>query len=300
MLDGSGDVYLGGGTCDLCRLNDDGSYDLDFRGGNWSDDVLDILVPDDGSHHVIAVGDFTEHNAVVVNRIRRVDEVGDPVPAFASGANFDGSANRIIEVGDGSGDFYVGGSFTTFNGMPFSGLVRIDSDGDLVAGFDIGSGFNGSVSAIATARDGSGDVYVGGDFDAFDGNAANAIVRLDGDGSHDAGFVTGSGFNAPFAGPEVFALHVDASNRVYVGGYFQEYDGVARVNLVRLAADGALDTGFDTGEAFPVIHAVRNGVRAISPVADASGDILIGGDFRSYDNQSVHHLARISPTGKLR
>jgi hypothetical protein len=48
-------------------------------------------------------------------------------------------------------------------------------------------GFNTQVNNIAIAKDGSGDVYVGGAFTTYDGNSGiNRIVRLN----------AGTGFNS--------------------------------------------------------------------------------------------------------
>jgi hypothetical protein len=54
---------------------------------------------------------------------------------------------------------------------------------------------NGRVWAMAPATDGSGDLYVGGRFTAYNSKGINRIVRLNTDGTVDAGFAVGTGFN---------------------------------------------------------------------------------------------------------
>ena len=89
-------------------------------------------------------------------------------------------------VVDGSGDVYVGGIFTAYNGSISRRIVRINSDGSLDAGFAVGNGFDSSVDAMAL--DGSGDIYAGGAFTDYDGTSVTRIVRLNPDGSVDPGF----------------------------------------------------------------------------------------------------------------
>ena len=56
------------------------------------------------------------------------------------------------------------------------------------------STLNTNVYDIAPAMDGSGDLYVGGIFEKYDGAAMSGTVRLNNDGSRDAAFEVGTGF----------------------------------------------------------------------------------------------------------
>src|SRR6266545_2927418 len=49
--------------------------------------------------------------------------------------------------------------------------------------FNQGSGFNGPVGSIVLAQDGSGDIYVGGEFTTYKGTLANRLIRLHPDGT---------------------------------------------------------------------------------------------------------------------
>ena len=80
---------------------------------------------------------------------------------------------------DGSGDIYVGGPFTSYNGITINRIARLNSDGSLDTGFTpTGTGLNSSVQSLALATDGSGDIYVGGDFLSYAEQIYNFIVRL--------------------------------------------------------------------------------------------------------------------------
>ena len=87
---------------------------------------------------------------------------------------------------DGSGDVYVGGDFTSINGTAINYLARLNSDGSVDTAFDMSAGgANNTVNVITPAQDGSGDVYVGGDFFSINTTTTGRLARLDPDGSVD-------------------------------------------------------------------------------------------------------------------
>jgi hypothetical protein len=89
----------------------------------------------------------------------------------------------IAPAGDRSGDLYVGGAFTNYNGTPVNDLVRLNADGTVDQAFATGTGLNNAVFSIAPAGDGSGDVYVGGQFTSYQVIKIGRLVRLKPNGS---------------------------------------------------------------------------------------------------------------------
>ena len=65
----------------------------------------------------------------------------------------------------------------------FSGCPGDETVSDL--SFEIGTGFNSNVDAIAPAGDRTGDIYVGGGFITYNGTGSNRIIRLNSNGSTD-------------------------------------------------------------------------------------------------------------------
>src|SRR5436309_571680 len=67
------------------------------------------------------------------------------------------------------------------------GYTRTASAGARDNAFAVGGRFTSNTGpttpALATAVDGSGDVYVGGDFSGYQGAPANRIIRLNSNGS---------------------------------------------------------------------------------------------------------------------
>jgi uncharacterized delta-60 repeat protein len=153
-------------------------------------------------------------------------------------------------------------------------------------GFVTGSGFGGTVNALALQSDGK--ILVGGNFSDYDGVSIGRIARLNADGTLDAGFVTGSGF-----GGAVNALALQSDGKILVGGNFSDYDGVSIGDAIaRLNADGTLDTGFVTGSGF------NNGVLSFALQSD--GKILVGGGFNMYDGTPIGDaIARLNADGTL-
>ena len=141
--------------------------------------------------------------------------------------------------------------------------------------------FNTTVDAIAPLADGR--VLIGGVLD--DGITGN-IARLNADGSEDAGFLKGSGFNG-----RVSALVVQDDGKILVGGEFTSYGGTPCNRLVRLHADGTVDSDFlaamDTGADAPV--------RAIA--VESTGKILVGGEFANFSGGSMEGLVRLTSAG---
>ena len=158
-------------------------------------------------------------------------------------------------------DVWVGLLAKTGSGS-YLRVVRVDDSGLEVNSYSVPRGTqNGLVKtlAVATDTDNAGDVYVGGDFEG-------GILRLNADGTIDADFAVGAGFDGSV---NSIVAADDGSGDIYVGGNFTQYDG-DRVSgapgktvsgLVRLRSDGLLDdVGFTA-----------------APVADVEGIALIPG-----------------------
>jgi uncharacterized delta-60 repeat protein len=213
--------------------------------------------------------------------------------AFRAGSGFDGTVRALVVQPDGK--VLVGGTFTAYNGSAVpANVLRLNANGTLDAGFNSGStaGSNGSVYALALQPDGK--VLVGGDFTAYNGSAApGGVLRLNANGSLDTAFNPGgAGANSV-----VYALVVQLDGKVLVGGDFTAYNGNAAApdRVVRLNANGSLDTAFNPGRA-----GANNTVRALAVQSD--GKVLAGGDLTSYNNSSKLapvHLLRLNADGTL-
>ena len=125
------------------------------------------------------------------------------------GAHVDGEV--FAAVPDGKGGFFLGGSFTTIDGVARNHLARLTASGALDTTFDPGT----DNPVYALALDGS-TLYVGGDFTIIGGRARNRIAALDATGAPTA--------FAPEADGRVRALLVSAGT-IYAAGEFASIGG---------------------------------------------------------------------------
>ncbi len=116
----------------------------------------------------------------------------------------------------------------------------------------------------------------------------HALIRLHPDGILD------SAFSPAVAGEiaaSVGALVVDPDGRIVVSGCFSEVGGQRHTNIVRLNANGSLDTSFNLS-----IDDI-NGSATVVPQPD--GKLLVGGRFTNLCGQARCNLARIDSGGGL-
>lgn len=164
------------------------------------------------------------------------------------------------------------------------------------------NGANNNVSSVVginyltnTLSAYNGRWMVGGDFTIVDGIPRNRIARLNIDGSVDTVTFTNLG-----AGPNnsVYALvvHTNAAQgvlegRTVIAGAFTTVNGFNRSRIARLNLDGSLDTSFNPGSGAdnPIYAAV------ITP----AGQIIIAGDFASFNGTPRSRLARLNLDGTI-
>ncbi len=297
--DGSGDIYVGGmffsyndkAGHSIVRLNSDGSADTGFTRSNGFDSGIDTIAPAaDGSGDIYLGGLFNSYNGTASNRIIRLNKDGSIDSGFNIGTGFDSLVDIIAPANDGSGDIYVGGDFSSYNGTSSNGFLRLNQDGSIDSGFNIGSGFDGIVISVVPATDGTGDIYVGGHFAHYNGTASNNLVRLHSDGSVDTAFNVGTGFDSDVY---IIAPATDGSGDIYVGGFFTSYNGTTSNNIIRLHSNGSVVSDFNVGTGF-------NGyVGSIAPATDGSGDVYVGGGFTSYNGTTSNKIIRLHSDGSI-
>ena len=271
-----------------CNNGDDSGSGTPNQPPSFNNTVLMLAPLADGSGDVYVGGDFTTYDGAQAIRIVRLNGDGTIDPGFATGLGFNGSVRSIVPAGTQGATIYVGGDFTTYNGIQRSRIVRLTANGAFDPTFAIGTGFDNTVHVIASTGDGTGDIYVGGAFTNYNGIAANNLVRLNADGTVDSTFFMGTGFNNT-----VFTIMptTDGSGDLYVGGAFTSYKQVLANNLVRLNEDGSLDATFLTGMGFD------NAVQTIAP-AD-SGGLYVGGAFTNYNGTPANGLVRLNSNGVI-
>jgi uncharacterized delta-60 repeat protein len=279
LVGGDFSSYKGATENKIIRLNSDGSKDTAFSTGTgFNDNVHAIAIQADGK--ILVGGSFSTYNAVTENKIIRLNNDGTKDATFDTGTGFQGSVYSIKLQSDGK--ILVGGFFTSYNGLTENRIIRLNSDGTKDTSFNAGTGFNDRVLTIEQQIDGK--ILVGGMFTSYNGTSEGYIIRLNNDGSKDATFDTGSGFDF-----DVFIIKQLADGKILVGGDFSEYDASSANKIIRLNADGSKDFTFNTGTGFN---------RTVWSIEEqAGGQILVGGEFTTYKDTSENKIIRLNADG---
>ena len=193
----------------------------------------------------------------------------------------------VCQLSDGSR--IAAGTISRADGQPATNLVRYLPNGTLDATFAANVAGNDWHPALLAEAPG-GKLLVGNELAApmvVGGQLVSSLARLNTDGTLDAGFSVGSGPNGP-----LMAVLVQADGKVVLGGTFTQVAGQTVGNLVRLNANGSVDTNF--------LSAGRGANAAVETLAQQpDGKLLLGGRFGTMHGQGRPLLARLNPDGSL-
>ncbi len=283
-----------GGDTDLdhlIRLNEDGTVDTGFNPPALNGQVHCLAIQPDGM--VIVGGQFSDVGGETgLDYIMRLNADGTVDTSYANVSGGQGQLNNFVTsiALQEDGRVIVAGSFTDVSGDPdLDRVVRLDSDGFVDAGFDPPAGINDFVACVALQTDGK--VIVGGTFTDVGGDTnRDRLVRLNSEGTLDTGYnpIAPAGLNN-----SVFCVALQPDGKAIVGGNFTDVDGdLDRDRIIRLDADGSLDTGYDP----PV--GLNHFVFSIALQAD--GKAIVGGAFTDAGgNGNRDSLIRLDAAGAL-
>jgi uncharacterized delta-60 repeat protein len=184
-------------------------------------------------------------------------------------------------------------------------LVRLLPDGALDPSFKAvtlePSPELGVIHTRALARPADGRYLLAGDFYSINNQRGGMIVRLNTDGTLDTSlniaadlFLQGEP-NEP--GDYVLDLAAQPDGKILVGGYFGNPRSVSYGGLLRLNADGSLDTSFSVGAGAwfrnpdaPEIDHIGFVKRIL---LQPDGQILVSGDFNEFGAVTRQYIARL-------
>ncbi len=248
------------------RLLPDGTLDTTYA-PILNGAVNAIVVPPDGK--IVLGGVFTRAapigaaTPIVRHRLVRLNADG----SFDSTFELDAGGRPLVSVTQADGKVIIAGSFTSVGGVPRTYLARLNADGTLDTAYK--PEFNERVFALAIQPDGK--LIVGGAFTTINGERRERLARLNPSGTTDSEFY-------PHFDGQVGTLVLLPDGRMLVGGTFSSLTPVRQTeakfysNLVRLNADGSLDTAFDPNP--------NSTVAALAVQSD--GKILVGGVFSAF------------------
>src|SRR6185503_16953794 len=132
----------------LGRLKIDGSED----GYNPSPNGQIWTIAAESSGKALVSGGFTTIGGANRKNLARLQSGGMNDLTFDPGTGINNTAYSMIPLANGK--WLIGGSFTTYNGIPRTRIARINADGTLDATFDAGTVLNGTVTSMAVQPDG--------------------------------------------------------------------------------------------------------------------------------------------------
>jgi hypothetical protein len=205
-------------------------------------------------------------------------------------SSLNGSGDIFATATDHSGNLYVGGNFTTFNGVQAGGVAVWNGS----TWSPLGSGLGGGGVEVLAMVFSGGSLFVGGSFNEAGGNPANKIARWDGTAWHPLGSgITGTSSN-------ISCMAVSGGD-LYVGGFFTHAGGVSTANVARwdgvqwhaLGHEGSMVSAMTVHSGSLVISIEVNFVTALRRWNGTTWNDLAGwgGTGLNTANGRVHQLA---------
>ncbi|NCX04657.1 MAG: hypothetical protein EBW68_02620, partial [Actinobacteria bacterium] len=181
----------------------------------------------------------------------------------------------LASAADGSGGFYIGGAFTSVDGVARNNLAHINSDGLLT---DWDPNANSAVRSIAVS---GSTVYLGGSFTTIGGTTRNRVAAINTDG-------TLTNWN-PNAISTVNSIVVSGST-IYLAGSFTTIGGTIRNRVAAINTDGTL-TNWNPNNGI--------GITEIYTLAVSDGIVYLGGSFTTIGGTTRNYAAAINTDGTL-
>ena len=264
----------------------DGSIDPNYNIGTGFDStVFGSALTSSGK--IVAVGNFLSYNGATANKICRLNTDGTIDTTFNTGGSgaSTGSSDFIFAITPlANGKFYIGGTFTTYNGVARNSIALINADGSLDASFNPPAVLSSSSTVYKILIQNDGKILAVGPINIAQPTNSGAI-RFNTDGSVDATFNIGTGFDNTVG--DVVEL---PGGKLLFGGSFGSYKGIAltRPFMLLLSSTGAVDTSFAlTGSPDGPVNLVR---------LQSTGKIVVGGTFTTINGISGR-LRRLNSDG---
>lgn len=255
----------------------------DFKNGLAKASPTIFAVQSDGK--ILVGGDFSSYdNNDAAYLIRMNTDASYDSTFVLDGSGLEGKVEAIAIQSDGK--ILVGGWFTTYNSSSSPYIVRLNSDGSPDTTFDqTGSGLAGGNYIDDIEIQSDGKILAKGDFTSYNGTAAQNIIRLNADGSHDTSFTSGL-----TSGNTVDGIELQSDDSIIIFGGSGVYAGT-NFKLARLSSDGSIDGTFTTP------NGLDDDVSDVVILDDDS--IITAGAYTEYDGEAVGNLLKFSEDGEL-
>jgi uncharacterized delta-60 repeat protein len=184
---------------------------------------------------------------------------------------------------DSSGNIYIGGRITEYNGTSRPLIAKLDSSGNLVTGFNAGLTITQTQDTTDIEIDSSDNIYYGGY------NIGNLTKR---NSSTGALIQTISTVSASITQANI--ILDEANNKVYIAGWFTQIQSVSAQRIARLnLSTMTIDATFNTTTGFVNTEDVQ------MMVLQPDGKLIVGGQFTSYKGSSYNRIIRLNSDASI-
>lgn len=215
----------------ICRLNSNGTLDTTFNvGTGFNGFASTIAQQPDGK--LLVAGSFTTYSGYSSPSIIRLNADGTVDTTFTSPYAAGGTIIYDLLI-------YPDGKILVGRGIQ---VRRLNSDGSFDGTFTTGTLNGGGDAYSFEIEPTTNKVWVGGTFETYNALSQKGLIKLNTDGSKDTSFNIGTGFNTniPTKGPRVVKRKYNGD--IYVGGFFDSYNGNTAINFIELTPTGEVFT----------------------------------------------------------
>ncbi len=277
-----GSVDLPSNSREIMRLNTDGTIDQTFLQTIPSGAYFGVEYLSSGK--LIVSGSFTNVNGYLYNCIARLNTDGSPDLSFAMGTGPNNVAWDVKE--ESNGKLLVAGSFTQFNGIAYSGIVRLDANGTIDPTFlSPGSNLFNNTDFRKIAIQSTGKYLVSGrtQMPSLD---YRPVLRFNTDGTLDATFNPNGDY---YQLAEICAVQSD--DKIIVAGDITSFNGQPVGHLFRLNPNGTMDM------TFAATNMLDDIVRSVQVLPGDS--LIVTGEFAKFGYRGRASFFKTSPNGQI-
>lgn len=177
---GNFSTFNGATVNNIVRISEtNGAIDPSFNeAGTGADGRINRITYNKTTGKILLTGSFKHYNGQPVNGIVMINPNGQADPVFQFKSTEGGIPNFAGELNNGK--ILVTGSFTKYNGVVRPGMLILNPDGSLAAGYNNLGLFRGVVNDFVemTSAGGVPAVMIVGNFDRFDNKEVGNIVKF--------------------------------------------------------------------------------------------------------------------------
>lgn len=273
----------------IVKLNSQADVDTSFTGGdNFSSSASDLRIMIDKNDDLFVAGTFWTYGGVATQGIVKLKNNGTRDNSFTVSPGFTGGYPRRISLLK-SGKIFLTGAFTTYNGQNSRRLAVLNEDGSLNTDANFSTGFSAGTVYHTLLKDGKILIHPSS-AGTYNGSSYKRVFKISETGAVDPSFDIGTDANGA-----VYNACEDSQGRIILLGMFTQFGGQPYRYIVRVLANGSLDTSFNVGTGINTNAAAS----VLNCRVESDNTIVITGAPTSYNGVTVKNIFRIDSNGKL-